>query len=101
MIREAPLRHTITFRIEADNYEALKAAVEYVMAFVADSTTGYVCGSHLCICKPKAEWDGNSQLIVKSCVKRAAYAVAKLLAKMYSQHGGRMIRIVKCEEYRI
>jgi hypothetical protein len=99
MFKDVPLRYVVTFHVDADSREALEAAVRYVMVYMADGMTGYVCGSHLCICRPKVEWDGGSQLVVRSCVKRTAYAVAKLLVKAYSQHGGRTIRIVRCEKH--
>jgi len=100
MIKEAPLRYTVTFYVEADNREALRAAMEYVAAYIADGVTGYVCGSYLCICRPKVEWNSDSQLIVMSCVKRTARVVAKSLVKAYTRYGGKAMQIVRCEMYK-
>jgi hypothetical protein len=99
MFKEVPLRYVVTFHISADSREALEAAVRYMMAYITDGMTGYVCGSYLCTCKPKVEWVGN-QLTVMSCVKRTARAVVRLLVKAYTWHGGKAIQIVKCEKYR-
>jgi len=99
MIREAPLRHAATFYIEADSQEALEAAVKYVMEYVKDGGAMYACGRHVCVCEVRLEWDG-SRLTVRSCMKRTARTVARWLLKAYVWHGGRSIRLVKCEEYR-
>ena len=99
MIRETPLKYVVVFRVEADSREALEATVDYVVKYVADGVVGYVCGPHVCVCEIELEWDGT-HLTVKSCVKRAAHVVAKLLVKAYSWYGGKSIRLVKCEEYK-
>ncbi len=99
MIREAPLKYTVVFYVEADNRKALEAAVAYVAKYMADGLVGYVCGSRACVCKAKVDWDGT-RLTVKSCKKRTAHVVAKLLAKAYSWYGGKTIRLIKCEEYK-
>jgi len=99
MFREAPLKYVVTFHVEVDTKEALEAAVEYVAKHIAGGWVGYVCGPYACVCKAKLEWDG-SRLTVRSCVKRTAHVVAKLLIKAYVQRGGKSIRLIKCEEYR-
>jgi hypothetical protein len=98
-VREAPLKYTVVFYVEADRREALEAAVKYVMEYVKDGVAMYACGRHVCVCKVKLEWDGN-RLTVRSCVKLAVRIIAKRLAKAYIWHGGRSIRLVKCEEYK-
>jgi hypothetical protein len=99
MFKEAPLRYTATFYVEADSREALEAAIEYVSKYMADGVVGYVCGPYACVCKAKIEWDGV-RLTVRSCLKRTAHVVAKLLVEAYGWFGGKAIQIVKCEEYR-
>ena len=99
MIKQAPLRYTITFHVEADNREALEAAVEHVMKYLADSIIGYVCGLYICACKAEIVWDGNGRLTVRSCLRRTARAVAKMLIEAYVRHGGKSIRLVRCEEF--
>ncbi len=99
MIKEGPLRYAVTFYIEADSREALEVAVEYVAKHVEDDLVGYVCGAYACACKAKVEWDGT-RLTIRSCVKRTARVVAKLLAKAYAWYGGKTIRLIKCEEYK-
>jgi len=98
-VREVPPKYAITFYIEADSREALEAAVKYVMEHVEGDIAMYACGRHVCLCKVRLEWDG-SQLTVRSCVKLAVRVIAKRLVKAYVWHGGRSIRLVKCEEYR-
>jgi hypothetical protein len=100
MIKEAPLKYTAVFYVEADRREALEAAVKYVMEHVKDGVVMYACGHSVCVCKVELEWDG-SRLAVKSCKKRTAHIVARWLLKAYSWHGGRSIQLVKCEEYRL
>jgi hypothetical protein len=99
MIREASLRYVATFRVEADSREALEAAVRYVAKHVGDGAAMYACGSYLCICNVKVEWDGT-QLTVRSCKKSTARVVAKWLLKAYAWYGGKSIRLIKCEEYK-
>jgi len=99
MIKEAPLKYTAVFYVEADSREVLEAAVDYVVKYVADGVVGYVCGPYACVCKIALEWDGT-HLTVKSYKKRTAHIVAKLLVKAYSWYGGKSIRLVKCEEYK-
>jgi len=99
MIREASLKYTVAFHIEADSREALEAAVKYVMEHVEGGIAMYACNRYVCVCKVKLEWDG-SRLTVRSCVKRTAHVVAKLLIKAYVRHGGGSMRLIKCEEYR-
>ncbi len=100
MVKEAPLRYTAVFHVEADDREALEAAVAYVSKYMADGVVGYACGSHVCVCRAKIEWDGAARLTVSSCLKRTAHIVAKLLVKAYGWFGGKAIQIVKCEEYK-
>jgi len=99
MIREAPLKYVVVFRVEADSREALEKAVEYVAKHVEDGLAVYACGPYVCVCKVKLEWDGE-RLTVKTCLKRSADAVAKWLLKAYSWFGGKSIRLIKCEEYK-
>jgi hypothetical protein len=94
MIREAPLRYAVTFYVEADNYEALKAAVEYVAKRMEIGRVVYACGRYACFCRVKVEWDG-SRLTVRSCMKRAVRAAVKLLVEAYSWFGGKSIQVVK------
>ncbi len=98
MIREAPLRHVITFRVEADSREALEAAVAYVVKHMEDGVAAYACGPYVCVCSVKVEWDGT-WLTVKSCKKSTARIVAKWLLKAYAWYGGKSIRLVKYENY--
>jgi hypothetical protein len=100
MIKEAPLKYTVTFYVEANRREALEAAVKYVMEHVKDGVAMYACGRSVCVCNAKVEWDGNNKLTVKSCLKRTANIVARWLLKAYVWHGGGSIRLVKCEEYK-
>jgi hypothetical protein len=99
MIREAPLRYTATFYVEADNFKALEAAVAYVAKHMSSGWVVYACGPYICTCKAKIEWDG-SRLTVRSCLKRTLSIVAKLLVKAYAWYGGKAIQIVRCETYK-
>jgi hypothetical protein len=94
MIREAPLRYTATFYVEADSREALEAAVEYVMMRLGGGLVGYSCGPHACLCGVEVEW-GGGLLAVKTCSERAASAVAKLLVRAYTWLGGKAVQVVK------
>jgi len=91
MIREAPLKHTAVFYVEADNYEALEAAVEYVARRMEIGKVVYACGPYACFCRTELEWAGE-RLTVRSCMKRAA---VKLLVEAYSRFGGKAIQIVR------
>ena len=100
MIKEAPLKYTVTFYVEANRREALEAAVKYVMEHVKDGVAMYACGRYVCVCKVKLEWDGE-RLTVRSCKKRTAHIVARWLLKAYVWHGGESMRLIKCEEYQL
>jgi phosphosulfolactate synthase (CoM biosynthesis protein A) len=99
MIKEAPLKYTVVFYVEADRREALEAAVKYVMEYVKDGVAMYACGPYVCVCKVKLEWDGE-RLTVKTCLKRSVDTAVKWLLKAYVWHGGGSIRLIKCEEYK-
>jgi len=99
MIKKAPLRYTATFYVEADSREALEAAIEYVAKHVADGWVMYACGPYVCACRAEIEWDGG-RLTVRSCLKRTARVVAKLLVEVYNWFGGKAIQVVKCENYK-
>ncbi len=94
MSREAPLKHVITFCVEADSYEALEAAVEYVAKRMEIGKVVYACGSYVCFCRTELEWDGE-RLTVKSCMVRAVRAAVKLLVEAYSWFGGKAIQLVR------
>jgi hypothetical protein len=94
MIREAPLRYVAVFYVEADNYEALEAAVEYVARRLEISKVVYACGPYACFCRTELEWDG-ARLTVRSCMKRAVDAAVKLLVEAYSRFGGKAIQVVR------
>ncbi len=94
MIREAPLRYAAVFYVEADNHEALKAAVEYVAKRMEIGKIVYACGPYACFCRTELEWDGE-RLTVKSCMKRAVRAAVKLLVEAYSWLGGKAIQVVR------
>jgi hypothetical protein len=94
MIREAPLKHTAVFYVEADNYEALEAAVEYVAKRLEIGKVVYACGPYACFCRTELEWDG-AWLTVRSCMKRAVDAAVKLLIEAYSRFGGKAIQVVR------
>jgi hypothetical protein len=100
MSREKPYRYVVTFYVEADSQKALEAAVNYVVEHVKDRVEIYACSRNVCVCKVKLEWDGNSKLTVKSCMKRTANIIARWLVNAYVWHGGGSIRLVKCEEYK-
>jgi hypothetical protein len=51
-----------------------------------------------CVCEVEVEW-GGGWFTVKTCAERAAYAVAKLLVRAYTWHGGKTIQVVKHKEY--
>jgi hypothetical protein len=93
MIREAPLRYAAAFYVEADNYEALRAAVEYAARRMAVGKVVYACGPYVCVCRTELEWDGE-RLIVKSCMKRAVHVAVKLLIEAYGWFGGKSIQVV-------
>jgi len=98
MIREAPLRYTATFYVEADSREALEAAVEYVARRMEVGSVVYACGRRACVCRTELEW-GGSWLTVRSCMKRAVHAAAKLLIEAYGWFGGKSIQLIKYEEH--
>ena len=101
MIREAPLRYVATFRVEADSRDALERAVEYVAKRMEIGKVVYACGRYyVCFCRTRVEWDGE-QLTVRTCLKRAIDSAVRLLAEAYGWFGGKSIRLVKCEEYRL
>jgi hypothetical protein len=93
MIREAPLRYAATFYIEADSYETLEAAVEYVARRLESGLVGYICGPYACLCEVEVEWNDN-WLTVRSCTKQAAHAAAKMLIDAYMWLGGKEIQVV-------
>jgi hypothetical protein len=97
MIKEAPLRYTAVYYVEADSYETLKAAVDYVMRRLENSKVVYACGPYVCFCRTEVEWSGN-WLTVRSCTKQAARAVAKSLINAYIWLGGKEIQVVKYGE---
>ena len=93
--KRPPLRYTATFYVEADNREALEAAVEYVAKRTEIGKVVYACGLRACICRVELEWDG-ARLTVKSCMKRAAHAVAYRslrLVRRQSDTAGKIRRI--------
>jgi hypothetical protein len=94
MIREAPLKYAAAFYVEADNCEALRAAVEYAAKRMEIGKVVYACGPQACICKTRVEW-GGERLIVKSCMKRAVRAAVKLLVEAYGWFGGKSIQVVR------
>jgi len=98
MIRSAPLKYAATFYVEVDNYEALEAAVEYVAKRMEAGSVVYACGHYACVCRTELEW-GGSWLTVKSCMKRAVHAAAKLLIEAYGWFGGKSIQLIKYKEY--
>ena len=95
MIKKAPLKYAVTFCVEADSYEALEAAVEYVARRLEVGKVVYACGRHACVCRTELEW-GGSWLAVRSCMKRAVHAAAKLLVEAYSWFGGKSIQLIQC-----
>jgi hypothetical protein len=97
MIRKAPLKYAATFRVETDSREALEAAVEYVARRLEIGKVVYACGPYACVCKTELEWDG-ARLTVRSCMKRAVDAAAKLLVEAYGWFGGKSIQLIKYEE---
>ncbi len=97
MIRKAPLKYVAVYYVEFDNAEAFAKALEYVVNRLEIGKVVYACGVHACVCNTKVEWDGE-RLTVKSCMKRAVDAAAKLLIEAYGWFGGRTIRLIKCEE---
>jgi hypothetical protein len=99
-VREAPLRYVAVFCVEADSREAFAKALEYVVRRLEIGKVVRACGPgpSVCVCKTRAEWDGE-RLTVRSCMKRAVDSAAKLLAEAYGWFGGRTIRLVKCERY--
>jgi len=97
MIKNAPPKYAGIFFVEADNYEALEAAVGYVMKRLEVGWVGYTCGLQACICAVEVEW-GGGWFTVRTCAERAAYAVAKLLLRAYTWFGGKTIQVVKYEE---
>jgi len=98
MIKEAPLKYTAVFYVEADSRETLEAAVEYVARRMEISKAVYACGPYVCVCKTELEW-GDTWLTVKSCMKRAVHAAAKLLVEAYGWFGGKAIQLIKYKEY--
>ena len=94
MIREMPLKYAAAFYVEADNYEALEAAVEYVARRMEIGKVVYACGPYACFCRTELEWNGT-RLTVRSCMKRAVDAVVKLLIEAYSRFGGKAIQVVR------
>jgi hypothetical protein len=100
MIRRTPLKYTVVVRVEANNAAALEDAVKYVAAYLKSGVSGYVCGSMLCVCQPEVEWLEGRWLVVRACIKSTVRTAAKLLVKAYRAHGGREIKLVRCEEHR-
>jgi hypothetical protein len=98
MIKEAPLKYTAVFYVEADSRETLETAVEYVARRLEIGKVVYACGPYVCVCKTELEWDGT-RLTVKSCIKRAVHAAAKLLVEAYGWFGGKAIQLIKYKEY--
>jgi len=94
MIKEAPLKYTAVFYVEADSREALEAAVEYVARRMEIGKVVYVCGPYVYVCKTELEWNAT-WLTVKSCMKRAVHAAAKLPVEAYGWFGGKAIQIVR------
>ena len=94
MVRETPLKYVATFYVEADNYEALEAAVEYVMMRLGSGLVAYPCGGQACLCRVEVKWDG-SRLAVEACAERAAHAVAELLIRAYTWLGGKAVQVVR------
>jgi hypothetical protein len=92
-----PLKYAAIFRVEADSREALEAAVEYVARRLEIGKVVYACGPHVCVCRTELEWNGT-RLTVKSCMKRAVDAAAKLLVEAYGWFGGKSMRLIKYEE---
>ena len=93
MIREAPLRYAAAFYVEADNCEALRAAVEYVAKRMEIGKVVYACDGYVCVCRTELEWDGE-RLVVKSCMRRAVHAAVKLLIEAYGWFGGKAMQVV-------
>jgi len=100
MIRETPLKYVVVFRVETDSRETFAKALEYVAKRMEIGKVVYACGPHACFCKTRVEWDGE-RLTVRSCMKRAVDAAARLLVEAYGWFGGKTIRLVKCEEYKL
>jgi hypothetical protein len=94
MFKEAPLKYAAAFYVEADNYEALRAAVEHAARRMATGKVVYACGAYVCVCRTELEW-GGERLIVKSCMKRAVRAAVKLLVEAYGWFGGKSIQVVR------
>ena len=94
MNKNASPIYAATFYVEADDQEALEAAVEYVMMRLGSGLVGYSCGPHACLCGVEVEW-GGGLLAVKTCSERAAFAVAKLLVRAYTWLGGKAVQVVK------
>jgi hypothetical protein len=98
MIRKAPLKYAAAFYVEADSQKALETAVEYVAKRLEIGKVVYACGPYACVCKTELEWAGE-RLTVRSCMKRAVDAAAKLLVEAYGWFGGKSIRLIKYEEH--
>jgi len=101
-VREASLRYVAVYCVEFDNAEAFTKALEYVVKRLETAKVVYACGPgpHVCVCKTRVEWDGE-RLTVKTCLKRAIEAAVNQLLDMYYVYGGKSIRPVKCEEYKL
>jgi len=97
VIKGAPLKYTVVYYVEADSYETLESAVEYVARRLENGKVVYACGLYVCFCKTVLERNDN-WLTVRSCMKRAAYAVAKSLIDAYIWLGGKEIQVVKYGE---
>jgi hypothetical protein len=93
MIQEASLKYTVVYFVEADSYETLEAAVEYVARRFGSGLVGYACGPYACFCEVEVKWSGN-WLTVRSCTKQAARALAKSLIDAYIWLGGKEIQVV-------
>jgi hypothetical protein len=100
MTRKMPLKYVATFYVEADSYEALEAAVEYVARRLGSGKILYACGPYACFCKTELEW-GGGWLTIRSCMRRAVHAAAKLLIEAYGWFGGKSIQLVKHAEQRL
>ena len=94
VIKGAPLKYTVVYYVEADSYETLEAAVEYVMRRLGSGLVGYSCGPHACLCGIELEWSGGL-LVVRTCAEGAAHAAARLLIRAYIWLGGKEIQVVR------
>jgi hypothetical protein len=87
-------KYAAAFYVEADDQEALAAAVDYVMRRLGGGFVAYACGAQACLCQVEVKWDG-SRLAVEACAERAARAVAELLIRAYTWFGGKAVQVVR------